>query len=913
MLKRFSQILFGSKYERDIKALKPLVEAVNNYAEEMSGLTDDQLKEKTQEFKTRLQQDETIDDLLPEAFAVVREAADRTLGMRHFDVQIMGGISLHYGRIAEMKTGEGKTLVATLPVYLNALTGKGVHVVTVNDYLARRDKEWMAPVYEFLGMTIGVINQGMSHDERRVAYACDITYGTNNEMGFDYLRDNMVVDKSQKVQRGFNFCIVDEVDSILIDEARTPLIISGPTGENNEEYYRIDRYIPKLRISERGDDGKWIEGSGDYIMDEKDRYCALTENGISKMEKFMNIENLYSDEHVDLVHKINNSLKAHVLFKRDKDYIVDLNPDSGKAEVIIIDEHTGRKMYGRRYSDGLHQALEAKEKVTIAADTQTYATITFQNYFRMYSKLAGMTGTAETEAVEFKKIYGLDVVVIPTNEPVRRLDFSDRIYRSEREKFNSIAEEIRECHQAGQPVLVGTISVEKSERLSKLLKKKGIPHNVLNAKNHEREALIIAQAGQQGSVTIATNMAGRGTDIKLGEGVVEAGGLHIIGSERHESRRIDNQLRGRSGRQGDPGSSRFYLSLQDDLLRLFGSERMGGMMARMGLEEGQEIEHPWVSKAIERAQQKVESRNFDIRKHLLEYDDVMNQQRKFIYEFRDKILYNDNLLDDVLQMIESVAVGEIDYMTDSRKSITSEEAQLVLTSIYEITGVTIPIEEGRPHYDTADFEKMVIEELIKYYRMKEQEYSEAAMRRAERIVMLQIIDGKWKQHLYNMDSLKEGISWRSFAQKDPLVEYKREGGYMFEEMRATLRRDIIYSLFRIRIRMAPSQQEKKEMPKTAFSAAKAQSQKQEVGQFGGSGDGQKQTQDNMGGASVPRGAQQYNRRIRRKIAKQQPSDKGTTTMPKAVERQQIVSEKVGRNELCPCGSGKKFKHCCGRE
>ncbi|HHV71739.1 MAG TPA: preprotein translocase subunit SecA, partial [Clostridia bacterium] len=628
--------ILGDPNEKEIKCLQKTVEIINNLEAEISSLSDEELKGKTGEFKNRLEKGESLDSILPEAFAVVRETSRRVLNMRHFDVQLIGGMVLHAGKIAEMKTGEGKTLVATLPAYLNALTGKGVHIVTVNDYLARRDSEWMGQIYRFLGLKVGLIVHGLDYDQRKEAYAADITYGTNNEFGFDYLRDNMVLNKEHMVQRELNYAIIDEVDSILIDEARTPLIISGPGEKSTDLYIQFAKIVPRLKEGE------------DYLVDEKAKTVVPTEECIAKVEKMLNIDNMYDDRHMELTHYLNQALKAYALMRRDRDYVVK------DGEVIIVDEFTGRLMYGRRYSDGLHQAIEAKEGVKVERESQTLATITFQNYFRMYNKLAGMTGTAATEAEEFRKIYGLDVVVIPTNKPMIRVDYPDVIYKTERAKFNAVVEEIAERHSKGQPVLVGTISIEKSEELSKLLKKKGIPHHVLNAKYHEKEAEIIAEAGQRGAVTISTNMAGRGTDIVLGEGVAELGGLHVIGTERHESRRIDNQLRGRAGRQGDPGSSRFYVSLEDDLMRLFGSDNISGIMDKLGMEEDVPIEHPLITKAIENAQKKVEGRNFSIRKQVLEYDDVMNKQREIIYDQRRRVLEGDNLKDAIFQMIDDV-------------------------------------------------------------------------------------------------------------------------------------------------------------------------------------------------------------------------------------------------------------------
>ncbi len=813
------QKIFGTKNERELKKLQPIVNKINELEPEISKLTDAQLKAKTNEFKEKLSQGATLDDLLIEAFAVVREVAKRTVHMRPFDVQLMGGVVLHQGKIAEMKTGEGKTLVATLPAYLNALEGKGVHIVTVNDYLARRDTEWMGPIYKFLGLSVGTIQHGMSDVERKKAYEADITYGTNNEFGFDYLRDNMKFRLEDIVQRGHNYAIVDEVDSILIDEARTPLIISGPTEESTALYYRIDNLVRRLRKDVH------------YQIDEKTRTVVLTEEGVAVAEKFLNIPNLYDLKYMHIVHHINQSLKAHTLFKRDRDYIV----KDGK--VIIVDEFTGRLMPGRRYSDGLHQALEAKERVRIEEEYQTLASITFQNYFRMYKKLAGMTGTAATEANEFKAIYNLDVVVIPTNKPLRRYEYDDVIYRTKKEKWEAVVKEIEECHKMGRPVLVGTTSIENSEHLSALLRKKGIKHVVLNAKHHEREAEIIAQAGRSGAVTIATNMAGRGTDIILGgnpeflaksflrkkgidpkkatkeewekalaeakkitdedhKRVVEKGGLHVIGTERHEARRIDNQLRGRAGRQGDPGSSRFYLSLEDDLMRIFGSDRIKNLMGRIGMQEGVPIQHKMVTRAIERAQKQVEAQNFSIRKHLLEYDDVMNKQRETIYSMRREILEGKNLKEQIQQLIEELLDWILDIHADPKKAPEEWDKEglrkaLITQFIFDINELNIDWE----NIEYEELRELILSHLKKIYKEKEEIIGSEDMREFERLIMLQIIDSQWKDHLLAMDYLKEGIGLRGYGQRDPLVEYKKESFEMFQAMLNRIEEETIRYLF----------------------------------------------------------------------------------------------------------------------
>ena len=846
--------VIGSKNDRDLKAIQPIVERINSLEPEIRKLSDVKLMAKTSEFKERTGKGESLDDILCESFAVVREASRRVLGMRHFDVQLIGGMILHQGKIAEMKTGEGKTLVATLSVYLNALTGKGVHVVTVNDYLARRDSEWMGGIYKFLGLSVGLIQHDMYDEKRKESYNSDITYGTNNEFGFDYLRDNMKFRIEDYCQRELNYAIVDEVDSILVDEARTPLIISGPTEESTDKYYIINKLVPRLKVET------------DYKIDEKARTVSLSEDGVAKAEKFLNIDNLYDPKNIELIHHVHQALKAYTLFKRDVDYVVN------EGEVVIVDEFTGRLMPGRRYSEGLHQALEAKENVKIANENQTLATITFQNYFRMYKKLAGMTGTADTEAEEFHKIYKLEVAVIPANKPLNRKEHPDIIYRTVQEKFKAVVTEIEDYYRREQPVLVGTISIEKSELLSSILKKKGISHNVLNAKYHEKEAEIVAQAGRKGNITIATNMAGRGTDIVLGgvdpetkekdpereADVVKLGGLHILGTERHESRRIDNQLRGRSGRQGDPGSSRFYLSMEDDLLRIFGMERTSNLMKRIGMEEDQPIEHPWVSKSIERAQKNVEAHNFSIRKQLLEYDDVMNKQREVIYEQRRMVLESENLEDAVSDMIDDIVEGI--YNTYEGEEDLETQKKEIEDAIYR---------QFRTDRDDSgiNFEGLEKEEQVQkvsgflkeIYGKKREERREKIGERAdniERMVMLQVIDNLWKDNLLAMDHLKEGIGLRGYGQRDPLVEYKREGYEMFQNMIERIKEETVDHLFKIEL---VSDQEIYES-----------------------------SQRRLKDISMNRGEGEE---------KKKPSKR--------------ESGKVGRNDPCPCGSGKKYKKCCG--
>lgn len=834
----FLEKIFGSYSEREVKKLEKIADKIEELDESMQKLSDDELRAKTEEFKNRIKNGETLDDILPEAFAVCREAAWRTLGMKHYRVQLIGGMVLHQGRIAEMKTGEGKTLVATLPLYLNALSGEGVHLVTVNDYLATRDIEWMGKLYHFLGLTTGCIVHGLNSDERRAAYAADITYGTNNEFGFDYLRDNMVIYKEEKVQRKLNFAVVDEVDSILIDEARTPLIISG-AGEKSTKFYNVADNFVKQLLAET-----------DYTIDEKANSVMLTDSGVAKAEKAFGIDNYADAEHLELQHYITQALKANYGMKRDKDYMVK------DDQVIIVDEFTGRLMEGRRYSDGLHQAIEAKEGVKIERESKTLATITFQNYFRMYNKLSGMTGTALTEENEFREIYSLDVIVVPTNKEVARIDKSDLIYKNTKGKYNAIIEDIIECNKKGQPVLVGTVSIEKSEYLSSLLKKRGIKHQVLNAKYHEQEAEIISHAGELGSVTIATNMAGRGTDIKLGEGVKEVGGLKIIGTERHESRRIDNQLRGRSGRQGDPGESVFYISLEDDLMRIFGSERIQGLMDKLGLEEDEAIDHKMVSKALENAQKKVEGNNFDIRKNLIGYDDVMNMQREIIYKQRSEVLQGKDLRDQINEMIRDIVTdavkGHLDNITDS---LEVEIEKL----IHYLEDICLPHKlvkvEDLINLSNDEIIKKLLDILEKIYHEKEEEFGEEHFREVERVILLRVVDQKWMDHIDNMDHLKQGIGLRAYKQMDPIQAYQMEGSAMFEEMIEGIKLDTVKFLYHIQIQK-PVERE----------------------------------------------------RVAEETSASHGGDEGD------VKKQPVRNEnKVGRNDPCPCGSGKKYKNCCGRE
>jgi preprotein translocase subunit SecA len=844
------QKFFGSYSNREVKRVIPIAEKIDKLDADMQKLTDDQLRVKTDEFKERIKNGESLDSILPEAFAVVREAAYRTIGLKHYKEQLIGGIVLHQGRIAEMKTGEGKTLVATAPAYLNSLTGKGVHIITVNDYLAKRDRDSMAPVYEFLGLKVGVILHDLDQTQRQEAYKCDITYGTNSEFGFDYLRDNMVVYKEERVQRGLNFAIVDEVDSILIDEARTPLIISGE-GEKSTEFYKVaDHFAKTLKKQEETPDEKTgeVKHKGDFTVDEKANAVLLTEQGISKAEKFFNLKNYADAENMELQHHVIQALKANYIMKRDKDYMVK------NGEVLIVDEFTGRMMEGRRYSDGLHQAIEAKEGVKVERESKTLATITYQNYFRIFNKLSGMTGTALTEEGEFREIYGLDVIVIPTHKPLIRKDQSDLIYKTAKGKFKAIAQEIYETYKKGQPVLVGTVSIEKSELLSDMLKRKGVPHQVLNAKFHEKEADIISHAGEQGTVTIATNMAGRGTDIKLGAGVVKLGGLKIIGTERHESRRIDNQLRGRSGRQGDPGESRFYVSLEDDLMRIFGSDRLQSVVGRLGLGEDEAIESKMVTNAIENAQKKVEGNNFDIRKTLLQYDDVINKQREIIYKQRSEVLEGIDLKDQIHNMFEDLVI----QIVKSHISGDDEEFE------NEIKNLIDYMEEIFVPKDTVKFDDIanisdeeIIDKYIKLgdeiYREKEEEFTPEQMREIERVILLKVVDTRWMDHIDDMEHLKRAIGLRAYRQQEPAQAYQFEGSEMFDEMIYNIKMDTIKYLFHVKIEKAPERE-----------------------------------------------------RVAKNINTNQVGDDKVRRMP-------IKKEKtVGRNDPCPCGSGKKYKNCCGR-
>ena len=778
----FIQKLLGNKNAKEIKRIRSIVEEINGLESSLLFLSDTSLRAKTQEFKDRLAKGETLDDILPEAFAVVREASKRVLGMRHFDVQMIGGIVLHRGNIAEMRTGEGKTLVATLPVYLNALSGKGVHVVTVNDYLAKRDSEWMGRLYNFLGLSTGLIVAGLDYDQRKQSYGADITYGTNNEFGFDYLRDNMVVHADQMVQRPLNYAIVDEVDSILIDEARTPLFISGPGVRSTERYYELAKVVPHLVKDE------------DYTIDEKQKTIAPTEEGIAKVEKMLHIENLYDSSNLELNHLLSASLRAYAMMERDKDYVVK------DGEVVIVDEFTGRLMFGRRYSDGLHQAIEAKEGLRVERESQTLASITFQNYFRMYEKLSGMTGTAKTEEQEFNNIYGLEVYEIPPNKVLARVDMPDLIFKTKDAKYRAVVRDVVERHKTGQPILVGTTSITQSEMLSDKLTKAGVPHNVLNAKHHEQEAEIVANAGQRGMVTIATNMAGRGTDISLGEGVAELGGLHILGTERHESRRIDNQLRGRSGRQGDNGSSQFFLSLEDDLMRIFGADNIAGMMDKLGMEEDEPIEHSLITKSIERAQKKVENHNFNIRKYILEYDDVMNQQREVLYGQRRLILNNQSLRETILHMVDNLIINSMNQYADEKlyPEEWNYEGLLKHLEIYFLEPGMLTVEQME-EFGRAELQDHLIDIAHKEYEKRESLFGEANMRELEKAIMLKVVDSKWMEHLDAMDMLKEGIGLRAYGQKNPLVEYKFEAYDMFENMKEAITDETIMYLYRIQI------------------------------------------------------------------------------------------------------------------
>lgn len=831
-MKLFDKV-FGSYSDREIKRIMPLVKKINNLEGEIEKLTDEGLRNKTQEFKDRLSKGETLENILPEAFAVVREASKRVLGLRHYDVQLIGGIVLHQGRIAEMKTGEGKTLVATLPSYLNALTGKGVHIITVNDYLAKRDRDEMGRVHEFLGLKVGVIVHGQTQVEKQEMYNADITYGTNNEFGFDYLRDNMVIYKEEKVQRELNYVIVDEVDSILIDEARTPLIISGE-GEKSTDFYRVADYFVKSLREE------------DYTIDEKANSVILTDEGIAKAEKYFHLENYADPDNMDVQHHVVQGLKANYMMKNEKDYIVK------EGEVIIVDEFTGRLMEGRRYSDGLHQAIEAKEGVKVEKESKTLATITFQNYFRMYNKLSGMTGTALTEESEFREIYGLDVIVIPTNKPVVRLDLADLVYKTVPGKYKAIVEDIAETYKKGQPVLVGTVSIEKSEILSAMLKKKGIPHQVLNAKYHEKEAEIVSLAGQKGAVTIATNMAGRGTDIKLGEGVTDLGGLKIIGTERHESRRIDNQLRGRSGRQGDPGMSRFYISLEDDLMRIFGSERLASVVDKLGLTDEDAIESKMVTGAIESAQKKVEGNNFDIRKNVVKYDDVMNMQREIIYKQRQTVLQGANIKDQIQDMIKDVISDAVSSHISGVEDTFKDELDKLIQYCEEIF---LPKEtftvESLEKLSDDEIKEALLKVATELYSEKEADFGEEQIREIERVILLKVVDSKWMDHIDDMDHLKQGIGLRAYKQQDPAQAYQMEGSDMFNEMIYNIKQETVKYLFHVSMEKAPE---------------------------------------------------------RERVAKITSTNEDDSLKKEPVKKK----EKPNRNDPCPCGSGYKYKNCCGR-
>lgn len=852
------QKIFGTHSENELKRIYPIVDQIEALDSQMQALSDEELRGKTKEFKQRLNEGETLDDILPEAYATVREAAYRSLGMKHYRVQLIGGIILHQGRIAEMRTGEGKTLVSTLPAYLNALSGKGVHIVTVNDYLARRDAEWMGKVHQFLGLTVGVVLNSMESEERRAAYDCDITYVTNNELGFDYLRDNMVIYKEQLVQRGLNFAVIDEVDSVLIDEARTPLIISGQSSKSTKLYEACDILARQLERGEASGEfskinaimGEDIEETGDYIVNEKEKSVNLTEDGVKKVEKFFHIENLADPENLEIQHNIILALRAHNLMFRDQDYVV-----TPEGEVVIVDEFTGRIMPGRRYSDGLHQAIEAKEHVKVMRESKTLATITFQNLFNKYEKKSGMTGTALTEEKEFRDIYGMDVIEIPTNLPVQRKDLDDAVYKTKEEKYKAVVEAVKEAHATGQPVLVGTITIDVSELLSRMLKKEGIPHNVLNAKYHEQEAEIVADAGIHGAVTIATNMAGRGTDIKLDDESKAAGGLKIIGTERHESRRIDNQLRGRAGRQGDPGESRFYISLEDDLMRLFGSEKLMSVFNTLGVEDGEQIEHKMLSNAIEKAQKKIESNNYGIRKNLLEYDQVMNEQREIIYEERRRVLDGESMRDTVYNMITEYVENLVDRCVSP--DVDPEE--------WDLTGLEVSLHDVIPQlkFPTAkevedmqqkELKHLLKEKAVKAYEGKEAEFPEPEqIREMERVVLLKVIDAKWMDHIDDMDQLRQGIGLQAYGQRDPLVEYKMMGYDMFGEMTNAIAEMTIKTLFNIRVE-----------------------QKVE----------------------------------REQVAKVTGTNKDETAVRVPKKREE---KKIYPNDPCPCGSGKKYKQCCGRK
>ena len=846
----FSKVI-GTHSEREVKRVIPIVDKIESLEPEMEKLSDEELRGKTAEFKKRLADKETLDDILPEAYAVVREASKRTIGLRHFRVQLIGGVILHQGRITEMRTGEGKTLVSTLPAYLNALEGKGVHIVTVNDYLAKRDAEWMGQIHEFLGLTVGVILNSMDNDERREAYNCDITYATNNELGFDYLRDNMVIYKEQLVQRDLHYAIVDEVDSVLIDEARTPLIISGSSGKSTKIYEACDNLVRQLKKGTEKELSKMDiimkednNETGDYVANEKEKTVNLTEQGIKKVERFFHLENLADPENLEIQHCVNLSLRAHALMHLDKDYVVK------DDQVLIVDEFTGRIMPGRRYSDGLHQAIEAKEHVKVKRESKTLATITFQNFFNKYDKKCGITGTALTEEKEFREIYGMDVVEVPTNLPVKRIDHNDSVYKTKREKLNAIVEDIVASHEKGQPVLVGTITIDASEELSQLLKKRGIPHKVLNAKFHELEAEIIADAGQIGAVTIATNMAGRGTDIKLGEGVTELGGLKIIGTERHESRRIDNQLRGRAGRQGDPGESKFYISLEDDLMRLFGSQNLMQMFNSLGMPEGEQIQHKMLNKAIERAQKKIESNNYGIRKNLLEYDQINNEQREIIYAERRKVLDGDDMRDTIISMIDELVEKYVNMVIGDDQG----PSEWNLKELNEILIPMIPVKPitGEGCGSKQELIQNLKEEALRLYETKEAEFPEPEqIREIERVIILKVTDSRWMDHIDDMDQLRQGIGLQAFGQRDPVVEYRLQGYDMFNDMTESIREETVKMLMHVRIEQKVEREQVAEVTGT--------------------------NKDDSANAPVVR-----------------------------------KSEKISRNAPCPCGSGKKYKYCCGR-
>lgn len=849
--------VFGTHSERELRLIGPIVDRIESLRPEMAALSDEGLRDKTRIFKERLAKGETLDDILPEAFAVVREAAKRTLNMEHFRVQLIGGIVLHQGRIAEMRTGEGKTLVSTAPAYLNALAGKGVHIVTVNDYLAKRDAEWMGQVHRFLGLTVGVVLNSMNSDQRKEAYACDITYVTNNELGFDYLRDNMAIYKEQMVLRGLEYAIIDEVDSVLIDEARTPLIISGQSGKSTKLYEVCDILARQLERGEESGEfskmnailGEVIEETGDYIVNEKDKVVNLTEQGVRKVEQFFHIENLADPENLEIQHNIILALRANNLMHRDKDYVVK------DDEVLIVDEFTGRIMPGRRYSDGLHQAIEAKEHVNVRRESRTLATITFQNFFNKFAKKAGMTGTALTEEKEFRNIYAMDVIAIPTNMPIARVDLNDAVYKTKKEKFKAVVDEIEAAHQKGQPVLVGTITIETSEMLSGMLRRRGIPHKVLNAKFHELEAEIVADAGIHGAVTIATNMAGRGTDIKLDEEARELGGLKVIGTERHESRRIDNQLRGRSGRQGDPGESRFYLSLEDDLMRLFGSERLMKMFEALGVPEGEQIEHKMLSNAIEKAQMKIETNNFGIRENLLKYDEVNNEQREVIYAERRKVLDGDNMRDVILKMVTDIVENAVDLSIPDDTGSENwdlKELNSLLLPIVPIEPVVL--KDEMKHMKKNELKHMLKEKAIKLYEAKEAQFAEAEqIREIERVILLKVIDNKWMAHIDDMDQLREGIGLQAYGQRDPVVEYKMGAFEMFDGMTAAIREETVRILYHIRVEQ----------------------------------------------------------KVEREPAAKVTGTNKDASLAKAPKKRD--AQKIYPNDPCPCGSGKKYKQCCGRK